>query len=282
VTRFVDVHVHPPATVLEADGYRPYLDPAAVPAAPATFEELADHYRDRDGIALVHAFDAGSVVGSPALGNARLARLIEPHSDVLFGLGSVDPHLGEAAVMAAHDAVRLGLRGLFLHPAAQKFDPTGRRSSPLWGIAEDLGFPVVVHTGATVLGAGLPGGAGISLDVMDPLKLDRIAAGHPDLSIVLAGVTPPWEATAAAVAAHKPNVHLALSGGLPGDLGEPLRSAAAGPLAAKAMCGTGFPFLTPDEWLEDWERLGASDDATRAVLTGNAAALFRLGEVVDE
>jgi len=276
VTRFVDVHVHPPASVLAADGFRPYLAGSDVPDGPAGFDELADYYRQRDGIALVHGFDAGTALGSPAISNQRLADSIAPFSDVLVGLGSVDPHRGEAAVVAAHDVLRMGLRGLFFHPPAQQFDPSGRRYAPLWEMAEQLQLPVVVHCGATNLGAGVSGGAGIVLADADPLKMDRVAARHPDLPIALTGVTPPWEVAAIMVATHKPNVHLVPSGNPPDEAGPALREALAGPLTAKTMMGSGFPFATPDRWLEGWEGLRLPADVDRAVLVGNATALFRL------
>lgn len=276
MTRFVDVHVHPPAGLLVADGYCPYLSPDDIPPGPSTFDELADYYREREGIALVHALDAGSVIGAAALTNRQLAELIAPHTDVLVGLACVDPHRGEAAVVAVHAAFRMGLRGLFLHPAAQQFDPTSRRIAPLWEMAEEAGFPVVVHCGTTVMGAGRPGGAGVVLGVADPMKIDRVAASHPGLEIVLAGVTPPWEESAVAVTVHKGNVHLALSGGPPGKMGPYLLEAVTGPLSSKAMCGTGFPFLNPDDWLEGWKSLDPSAEADAAVRFGNATALFGL------
>jgi predicted TIM-barrel fold metal-dependent hydrolase len=245
-----------------------------MPEGPATFEALAGYYRERGGVALVHAFDAGTIVGATALSNRRLAEGIEPYGDVLVGLASVDPHRGEAAVVEVHDAVRMGLKGLYLHPPAQRFDPIGRRFGTLWELAEELGLPVVVHCGPTVLGAGRPGGAGVALDVADPMRMDRVASVRPGLQIVLAGVAPPWEEAAAASAAHKPNVHLALSGGYPAD--GLLGAAAAGPLASKSMLGSGLPWRTPDEWLEQWESLEPGEEADRMVRAGNAAGLFGL------
>ena len=279
MTRFVDVDVHPPAGIVAGAGLLPFLSEGDLPDGPPSVEELADYYRQRDGVALVHGFDAGSILGATALSNRRLAEAIEPHRDVLVGLACVDPHRGEAAVVEAHDAVRMGLRGLYLHPPAQRFDPIGRRFAPLWELAEELRFPVVVHCGTTVLGAGRPGGSGIALEVADPMRMDRVAAARPGLQIVLTGITPPWEEAAVAVAAHKGNVHLALSGRAPAEMGPVLARAVTGPLASKAMLASGFPFRTPEEWLEQWEGLEPSEEADRAVRVDNAAALFGLGEV---
>ena len=275
MTSFIDIHVHPPTSVLVDDGFRAYLDPDDLPAGPIDFGELADYYGERDGVAFVHAFDAGSALGSPALTNERLARSIAPFFDRLIGLGCVDPHRGEGGVVAAHDAHRMGLKGLFFHPPAQQFDPTGRRFAPLWDMAEELAIPVVVHCGTTAFGAGRRGGSRVRLDVADPLNMDRVASTRPDLDIVLAGVTPPWEEAAIAVATHKANVHLAPAG-RPDRLGAAMRDAMTGPLSARVMMGSGFPFLAPDEWLEGWAALKPTDEVDAAVRSGNAKALFRL------
>jgi predicted TIM-barrel fold metal-dependent hydrolase len=276
VTRFVDVDVHPPRDAVVPEGLSGYLDPGDFPDGPADFASLADYYRGRDGIALVHALDAGSVTGVPALTNRALSDAVDAHGDALAGLGSVDPHRGAASVTAAHDVQRMGLKGLYFHPAAQQFEPSARRYAPLWEMAEDLLLPAVIHCGSTILGRGKPGGGGIRLRHSDPMEVDVVAARHPRLQVVLTGVTPPWEEAAVAVAEHKHNVHLAPSGRPPSAFGAALREGLRGSLMAWAMCGTGFPFVDVDAWLDDWDSLNSGDEADRAVLVGNAAALFGL------
>ena len=263
-------------SVLNAAGFRPYLPAAGVPEGPEGFEELAEAYRRLDGFALVHGFDAGSVLGRPALTTSRLAEEIAPFSDVLGGLGCVDPHRGAAAVVAAHDALRVGMRGLFFHPAAQQFDPAGRRAAPIWEMADQLRLPVVVHCGATALGAGRPGGAGISLDFADPMRMDRVAARHPGLQIVLTGLSEPWLASALVVAFHKANIHLAPGLEPPDTLPPAFQAAMTGPMAARSMVGSGFPFATPAAWLDAWHAIGAGEQSDRLVLRENAAQLFGL------
>lgn len=242
--------------------------------APESMDELADHYRSRDGIGLVHAFDAGTTTGMRALSNRRLAELVARHQDALLGLGSVDPHRGAAAVGAVADAKRLGLKGLYFHPPVQRFDPASRMAAPLWEMATDLQLPVVVHAGTTMVGAGSYDGSGVRLDWADPMRLDAVAAGHPDLKIVMVHPTPPWEEHAAAVVRHKSNVFVALSGRTPDRLGPALRDLVFEPGMERILCGTGFPLVDVDEWLAGWEALQPPPADAEAVLVGRAAELF--------
>ncbi len=90
-----------------------------------------------------------------------------------------------------------------------------------------------------------------------------------------AGITPPWEETAIAVATHKANVHLAPAGP-PDRVGAALREAMTGPLASKVMMGSGFPFLQTEAWLQGWASLKPSGEVDAAVRIENAKALFGL------
>src|SRR5881409_3333158 len=64
-------------------------------------------------------------------------------------------------------------------------------------------------------GAGAPGGMGIRLKYSNPMFLDDVAADFPDMPIILAHPSFPWQDEALAVATHKPNVHIDLSGWSP-------------------------------------------------------------------
>jgi predicted TIM-barrel fold metal-dependent hydrolase len=276
VTRFVDVHVHPPLDALIEGAETPLSAAEFGDAVPPTGDQIADHYRAREGMAVVHAFDAETTTGVRALSNRRLAELVAAHPDVLVGLGSVDPHRGAAAVGNVADAKRLGLHGLFFHPPVQRFDPSSRLAAPLWEMAADLRLPVVVHCGTTLPGEGRVGGAGVRLDRADPFLVDAVAATHPDLRIVIVDPNPLWEERAAAVVRHKGNVWLALPGTPPDRWSPTLRGLLTEPSTPRIMCGTGYPITDTDAWLAAWSRLDLPEDVSRAVLVDNAAEVFGL------
>jgi hypothetical protein len=284
VTRFVDVHVHPPLAEFLEGAFAPFIDGlraefrSEIPAR--TIDEIADHYRSLDGIAVLLAWDAERATRRPAFTGERVAELVAQHPDVLVGFGSVDPLNGAAAVAGVHGAARLGLKGLKFHPPAQRFSPTDRRVYPVWEAAESLHMPVLIHTGYTAMGAGMPGGGGIDLSYGDPTLVDRVAVDFPGLQIVLAHPSWPWQEQAIAIAEHKANVHLELSGWSPSRLPPSLVEAIKGPLTHKTLFGTDYPFLTPERWIASFEKLGFSDEATQRILRDNAVELLGLSDLV--
>ncbi len=45
---------------------------------------------------------------------------------------------------------------------------------------------------------------------------------------------------------------------------------------SELLFGSDFPFITPQKWIGDWERLGVDGEVTRRILHDNAAALLGL------
>ena len=280
MTRFVDFHVHPPLQEFLDGAFGPYIEGLRAEfdadISAMTIDEIADHYRSLDGVAVLLAWDAERATGRPAFTSARVAELVAEHPDVFVGFGSVDPVNGAAAVAGLHEAARLGLKGLKFHPPAQRFSPADRRWYPVWEAAASFGLPVLIHTGYTALGAGLPGGGGIELAYGDPTLVERVAVDFPSLKVVLAHPSWPWQEQAIAIARHKANVYLELSGWSPSRFPESLIEAIKGPLVERTLFGTDFPFLTPERWMKSFERLGFSDEATDRILRANAVELLGL------
>ena len=228
------------------------------------------------GRAVLLAWDAETGTRQRAFGNDALAEVANEHPDVFLGFGSVDPHRGAAAVAGVHEARRLGLRGLMFHPPAQRFSPADRRHYPVWEVAQQVRLPVLIHTGFTALGAGSPGGGGIDLASGDPMLVDRMATDFPDLKIVMAHPSSLWVEQAVAVARHKENVYLEMSGWVPGRMPAVLAEAVAGPLADRVLFGSDFPFGQDPDPLETWERSDLAPDLLEKVLVGNAQRLLGL------
>jgi len=278
VTRFIDVHVHPPLPEVMSGVFGPFTD--SLDAAfgreigTMTAGEIADLYRGLDGKAVLLAWDAETATGRRPFTNEQVAALVAEHPDVFLGFGSVDPHKGAAAVGGVHQTARLGLAGLKFHPPAQRFSPADRLAYPVWEAAESHGLPVMLHTGYTAMGQGMAGGGGIELRYADPMLADKVAVDFPDLQIILAHTGWPWHEAAVAVARHKRNVHIELSGWPPSRLPEVVVEAVRGPLTDRTLFGTDFPFLTPERWIAGFERLGLSEETNRAVLFGNAERLL--------
>jgi uncharacterized protein len=83
------------------------------------------------------------------------------------------------------------------------------------------------------------------------MLLDHVAADFPELSIVMAHPSVPWQDEAISTATHKANVYIDLSGWSPRYFPPQLVRAANTVLREKVLFGSDFPLLTPDRWLGD-------------------------------
>lgn len=242
-----------------------------------TVEHLAAYYRERKMAAVIFTVDATTALGHPGLSSIEIADLAARHSDVLIPFGSVDPLADHAVAKAEALARDHGVRGFKFHPSLQAFEPNDRRFYPLWEKLEELGLPVVSHTGQTGIGAGLAGGRGIKLRYSDPMLLDDVAADFPGLTIILAHPSVPWQDSAISMATHKANVHIDLSGWLPKYFPPQLVRAANGLLKRKVLFGSDYPLISPDRWIASFDGdLEIKPEVRPLIMKDNAVELLGL------
>lgn len=244
----------------------------------ANVDEMAAYYRERRMAAVIFNVDEYSAAGhDPVPGNEEIAELAAEHSDVVIAFASVDPYRRRAGVKLLHRYVtELAMRGLKLHPSSQEFWPNDRMVYPLYEAAQELGVPVVFHTGHTGVGAGQRGGGGVRLKYSNPMAIDDVAVDFPDLDIVLAHPSFPWQDEALSVARHKPNVYIDLSGWSPKYFPASLVQHANSILQDKVLFGSDYPLITPDRWLDDFQKLDIKADVRPKILKDNAARLLGL------
>jgi predicted TIM-barrel fold metal-dependent hydrolase len=96
------------------------------------------------------------------------------------------------------------------------------------------------------------------------------------MPIVLAHPSFPWQDEALAVATHKPNVYIDLSGWSPKYFPPNLVQYANTLLKDRVLFGSDYPVLTPDRWLEDFARLSIKPDVRPRILKDNAVRLLKL------
>jgi predicted TIM-barrel fold metal-dependent hydrolase len=279
----IDVHTH---AEVGADGHTS-LSPALMAASAAyfkaqdhrqpTIDEMAAYYRERSMAAVVFTVDAEHLTGHPRIPNEEVAASCAAHPDVLIPFASVDPHRGRAGVREARRLVTdHGVRGFKFHPSLQGFSPDDRIAYPLYEAIEELGVPALFHTGQTGIGAGVPGGGGIRLRHSNPMLVDDVAVDFPELRIILAHPSFPWQDEALAVATHKPYVHIDLSGWSPKYFPPQLVRYANTLLQDKMLFGSDYPVLTPDRWLADFDKLEIKPAVRPKILKENAARLLGL------
>jgi len=278
--RAIDFHVHLPTPDWLDGSMAGYVEAAEAyfrsPVQRQSLPELAETYRQLETMAVLLAWDAETATGRPRVPNETVAAACRDHPDVFTGLGSVDPHKGEAAVAEVANIAALGLRGVKFHPSLQAFAPDDESYWPVFAACERHGLLALFHTGTSGIGARQPGGQGIRLDYARPIRLDAVAAAHPGLTVVAAHFGWPWHMELVAMALHKTNVYIDISGWAPRRIPPELIGELRGRLAGQFVWGSDFPFLAPQRCLDELAGLGLPDEALRQVLHDNAARILSL------
>lgn len=144
--------------------------------------------------------DVSTTEGGFIVTNEECALLEKLQPKRLIGFASVDPHREDAAeaLMQAFD--ELGLHGLSLHPAKQKFYPSDPAAEKLYRICEERGLPVIFHAG-TSFEPNTPA------KYAHPLEYEEVLIRHPRLKVCLTHFAWPWVREMVMLMIKYPNVY---------------------------------------------------------------------------
>jgi len=278
----IDVHTHAevsgraprdPCSILLDEAKTKYFKESARPTIP----EVAQYYRSRNMAAVIFAVDAESESGIWRIANEEVAEVAAENSDALIPFASIDPARGKMGVREARRLIEeYGVCGFKFHPSAQGFFPNDRKAYPLYEVIAAAKLPALFHTGQTGVGAGMPGGGGLRLKYSNPLYIDDVAVDFPDMPIVMAHPSFPWQDEALSVATHKPTVYIDLSGWSPKYFPENLIQYSNTLLKDRVLFGTDYPLLTADRWLADFDKLPIKPEVRPLILKENAVRLLNL------
>ncbi|HOX32865.1 MAG TPA: amidohydrolase family protein [Spirochaetales bacterium] len=280
----IDAHAHPLMVRELVEG-----DPALARAVrevwgllfPPQPLEVFLREMDEAGVdrAVLLPVDCTTAHGCCLPGNEAIARLAE-RSDRFIGFASVDPALPDAERRLERAVRGLGLRGLKLDPALQRFDPGDReRAFPLYRLCGELGVPVVVHAGMSWAPRGLASFA-------RPFLLEEAVQSFPGVNFVLPHLGWPWTGEALMLALKYRNVFLdtsviyartpreALAKVVGEGIGVP---ALEGSIPGQLLFGSNYPRQDMRRAVRGLKSLGLSDALYRAATAGNAARLLGLG-----
>ena len=245
--------------------------------AQPTIPEIAAYYRERKMACVVFSVDGLRSRGIKPVSNEEVAEVAAENADVMIPFASLDPLRGDAAVREARRLIEhYGVKGFKFHPQFQEFFPDDRAAYPLYEVIAEAKLPALFHTGHSGMGTGMPGGGGIRLKYGDPMRIDDVAVDFPDMPIVLAHPSWPWQDQALSIALHKPQVYIDLSGWSPKYFPPQLVQYANTQLKRKVLFGTDYPLITPDRWLADFEKIDIRPEVRPLILKDNALDLLKL------
>ena len=108
------------------------------------------------------------------------------------------------------------------------------------------------------------------------MPIDDVAVDFPDMPIIMAHPSFPWQDEAISICLHKPTVYIDLSGWSPKYFSPDLVQYANTLLKHKVLFGSDYPWITPDRWLADLEKTAIREDVRPLILKENAVGLFGL------
>ena len=138
------------------------------------------------------------------------------------------------------------------------------------------GMPVPMPLCPVWNSTGMPGGGGVRLKYGHPMPIDDVAVDFPEMPIIMAHPSFPWQDEAISICLHKPTVYIDLSGWSPKYFSPTLVQYANTLLKHKVLFGSDYPLLTPDRWLADLEKTAIREDVRPLILRENAIKLFGL------
>ncbi len=276
----IDMHVHVPRQPGLPGGSleQTLRDYFRLKGEPDDAAQMAEKYTEWDLLGVLLSIDSETTTGDAPDSNDYIAGIVDRYPGRFIGFAAVDPWKGAKGLAELDRAVNdLGLRGLKLHPVHQAFYPNDRQFYPFYEKCSELGVPVLFHSGMAASGSGTPGGGGLKLKYSAPIPgIDDVAADFPELTVIMAHPAWPWVEEQIAVALHKPNVYIDLSGWSPRFIPERLIQEANTRLREKVLFGSDYPYLPPDRWLSEWDGLDIRDEVRPKILLENARKVLKL------
>lgn len=269
----IDIHAHPvfagmpvhPGVHRLSQAY--YNRRALELTLPDFVQEL-----DRAGVDKV-VFLTSSWKGQPVRErNEATADLIHRYPERFIGFGSFDPNAGHEAVDDAEYAIKgLGLVGVKTIAQNVEVFYNDPRYYPVYEKVQELGVPILFHTGPSFLQTRTKFG--------DLITLDDVALDFPNMKMILAHMGMQGFMDAHSLLVRHPNVYADLSfwplhpsyrSLIPWSLFEET-------VPGKILLGSDFPVgQTPNEAIEAVQGLPVSDNFKTQILGENAARLLGL------
>jgi predicted TIM-barrel fold metal-dependent hydrolase len=242
-----------------------------------TIDESIAYYRERKIGMVMFTVDAETQLGRRRIPNEEVAEAAQKNSDLMIAFASVDPHKGK---MGAREARRLieenGVKGFKFHPTVQGFYAYDKMAWPIYEVIAEHKLPAIFHSGHSGIGSGMRCGGGLRLEYSNPMHLDDVAIAFPDMQIVIAHPSFPWQDEALSVAMHKPNVWIDLSGWSPKYFPPQLVQYANTLLKDRMLFGSDWPLISPDRWIKDFDEAGFRNEVKPLILKDNAVRLLNL------
>lgn len=233
-----------------------------------TPEGMVNFLRE-NGVDYAVALAEISPITTGVMNNEGVAELCKG-IDCLIPFCNINPFMvADLADDLERYVTKMGFRGLKLYPTYQHFYANDSRLYPLYAKAQELGIPVMIHTGSSVF-------RGSRLKYGDPLFMDDVAVDFPELTLLMVhsgrGF---WYERAYFLAKLHTNVYMEISGLPPKRLLDYFPELER--VADKVIFGSdwpGMPYVGSN--IEAIRELPLSEETKDKILGENAARILKI------
>ncbi len=189
---------------------------------------------------------------------------------------SLDPSMdGVAMVQEINDRVKEGAKGIKLHPANQRFFPNDGRLYPGYQKIEELGLPIITHSGAAAL-------AGDPEQYARPANFADVLRNFPGLTLVFAHMARGYLDETLEIMQTYPDVYLDTSNAIEGTMASHTLSdeeavamiRRVGP--DRVLFGSDWPWFHPIKDAQRVDSLPLSPEEKRIIFYENAQRVLGL------
>lgn len=178
----IDMHLH----IMDASNLRPwtrkYLQSSSGEdmkylSQVMTSPELLVQMLHDNGVDYGLVLTEISPITTGVISNEAVAEFCHDQ-DALIPFANINPFMVPNPALELERCVQeMGFKGLKLYPTYQGFYANDNMIYPLYAKAQQLGIPVMIHTGSSVF-------MGARLKYGDPLWIDDVAVDFPDLPLI--------------------------------------------------------------------------------------------------
>lgn len=205
--------------------------------------------------------------------NSWICSLTEENPNLIAFI-NLDPLMDESTMTAeiADKVNNHGAKGIKLHPGAQCFFPNDRRLWPAYQTAQELGLPVISHSGTF----------GTPVQYAQPKNFDEVLASFPNLTLVMAHLGMGYFDETTSLARTYPNLQfdccaiISLTGAAGGPSDAELTALIREIGVERVMFGSDFPWFDPADAIERLLSLDFSEQEKRLLLAENAIRIYKL------
>jgi len=187
----------------------------------------------------------------------EVASYVQSQPDRLIGFLSLDPTQPGWQEELEEGRVNLGLKGIKLMPMYAGFSPNAPELDYLWRYASKHGLPVLCHTGTTFVRQA-------PLKYTYPVLFDDVATRFPDVRIIMAHLSHPFEGECVVTIRKHPNLYADCSAlhYRPFQLYHSLMLLQEYGVWHKLLFGSDYPFTTVDASLSGMRGLNKMLEGT--------------------